>query len=366
MKNLLILTSVLLVFRVSHAQNPERPQQPKGPFPYVEKEVEFASKAKGVTLAGTLTLPAKKGKFPLVILVSGSGPQDRNESLLGHQPFAVIADYLSRNGIAVLRYDDRGIGKSTGNFMTSTSADFADDAEGAVLFALKHKNIDPKAIGIAGHSEGGIIAPMVAERNQKVGFVVMLAGPGLKGSEILLMQQELIGRAMGAKEEELQASATINGRIFALMDSVSDDAALKAEITTVLKQSFEDLPDSLVPPNQEMVIKQTLAQLVSPWMRYFVSYDPYPTLTKVKCPILALNGKNDLQVPCDANLEAIQRAAKEGGNEQVTVMALEKLNHLFQESETGSPDEYMKIEQTFSPVALEAIRDWILLQTIEK
>lgn len=366
MKNALIVFGCLFLTGIGRAQNPARPQQPQAPFPYVEKEVTFPSKAKGVELSGTLTLPAKKGKFPLVILVSGSGPQDRNESLMGHQPFAVIADYLSRNGIAVLRYDDRGIGKSTGKFMTATSADFADDAEGAVAFALKNKQINSKAIGIAGHSEGGIIAPMVAARNEKVGFVVLLAGPGLKGSDILLMQQELIGRAAGMPEEELQLTKNINSRIFNLLDTVSTDAGLKLGVETIMKESFASMPDSLLPPNQDVLIKQTVAQLQNPWMRYFISYDPYPTLTRVKCPILAMNGKNDLQVPCDANLEAIRRAGEESGNTHVTILPLEKLNHLFQESETGSPDEYAKIEQTFAPLALEKMKDWILLQTTVK
>lgn len=366
MKHALILFGCLFLTVICHAQNPARPQQPKGPFPYTEKEVTFPSKAKGVELSGTLTLPEGKGKFPLVILVSGSGPQDRNESLMGHQPFAVIADYLSRNGIAVLRYDDRGIGKSTGKFMTATSADFADDAEGAVAFALKNKRINSKAIGIAGHSEGGIIAPMVAARNAKVGFIILLAGPGLKGSEILLLQQELIGRAAGMPEDELQITKNINSRIFALLDTVKTDADLKLGVEEIMNESFASMPDSLLPPNKELLIKQTVAQLQNPWMRYFISYDPYPTLTQVKCPMLAMNGKNDLQVPCDANLEAIRRAGVEAGNAQVTICALEKLNHLFQESETGSPDEYAKIEETFSLLAMQKMKDWILQQTTVK
>lgn len=351
---------------------PNRPQQPKEPFPYYTEDVTFENKSAGITLAGTLTLPKKKGKFPVVVLISGSGPQDRNETILGHQPFAVIADYLTRNGVGVLRYDDRGVGKSTGNFSMATSTDFSTDAEAAFTYLQQRKGVDPKRIGLAGHSEGGLIAPMMAARNNDVAFIILLAGPGLPGSEILTLQQALIGRADGASEADIEQNAAINKGLFAIIAKKQDGATTTQELKAYLKTQVEALPDSLKTGTTEEMIDEVMRGIDNPWMKEFISYDPRPALRKVTCPVLALNGSKDLQVPAKENILAIEQALNEGWVERgkkekhIELCILEGLNHLFQECTTGSPNEYGSIEQTFSPEALTKMLDWMRDQGIVK
>jgi len=340
-----------------------RPQEPKEPYPYYSENVTFKNPVAGISLAGTLTLPEKKGKFPVVILISGSGPQNRNEELMGHKPFLVISDYLTRNGIGVLRYDDRGVGESTGDFGAATSADFATDVESAIQYLKSRKEVDKKNIGLVGHSEGGIIAPMVASQTDDVSFIVLLAGTGIPGDELLLMQQELIWRASGMPESDIERLIQINEELFKVMVKSNDLDRLEEDLTHTLTEIFEK-DTSLVPEGAtiEDLVEVQISQFLSPWMQYFIKYNPAPALEKVDCPVLAINGEKDLQVPPKENLEAIEIALKKGGNDQVTTMEIENLNHLFQESETGSPDEYAAIEQTFSPVALEVILKWIKTQ----
>jgi len=333
-----------------------RPQEPKKPYPYVEEEVTFDSKAKDVKLAGTLTKPKGEGPFPAVALISGSGPQDRDETLMGHRPFWIVADYLTRQGIAVLRYDDRGVGKSTGKFADATSKDFADDAAGAVAFLKARKEIGK--IGLMGHSEGGLIAPMVAAENADVGFIVLLAGPGLPGDEILVTQGQLILKAMGASEKALGRQLTLQKKLLALAKDGADEARLKAAVKEVEKDFSDEEKKEL--EKGRGVLEGQLAGLAKPWFRFFLTYDPRPTLAKVKCPVLALNGDLDLQVPSKENLTAIEKAVKAGGNMDVTTKEFKGLNHLFQPAKTGLPGEYGKIETTFAPEALEVIVAWIL------
>ena len=339
-----------------------RPQEPKAPFPYYSEEVKFVNSIDGDTLAGTLTLPGKKGKFPVVVLISGSGAQNRDEELMGHKPFLVIADYLTRNGIAVLRYDDRGTAQSTGDFQKATSAGFANDAEAAVNFLLTRKEINKKKIGLVGHSEGGLIAPMVAARNKKVAYIVLLAGPGLRGKELLELQSDAISKAAGVPDERRIANKNMNAELYHVITNSADTVNLKSNLTRVMRGNIKENPTLMGGANAEQVdaiINQTVNQLVSPWMQYFIKYDPFPMLKKVNCPVLALNGSNDLQVPPTENLAAIRRAFSESGNKKLTAMELPGLNHLFQESTTGSPSEYPVIEQTFSPKALEEILEWL-------
>ncbi|ASS49714.1 MAG: hypothetical protein A3D31_09040 [Candidatus Fluviicola riflensis] len=349
-----------------------RPQQPKEPFPYYTEEVTFENKSAGITLAGTLSLPAKKGKFPVVVLISGSGPQDRNETILGHEPFAVIADYLTRNGVGVLRYDDRGAGKSTGNFGLATTTDFSTDAEAALNYLKQRKEVNKSKIGLVGHSEGGIIAPMVAARNKDVAFIIMLAGPGLPGSEILALQQALIGRAEGASEADIEENATISKGLFEIVAKEQDASATTAELKSYLETQLNALPDSMKSKSTEEMIAEILPGVDNPWMKEFIRYDPRPALRKVTCPVLALNGSKDLQVPAKENIEAIEKALNEGWVERgkkekhIELYILDGLNHLFQECETGSPSEYGAIEQTFSPRALAKMLDWMRTQGIVK
>lgn len=342
-----------------------RPQEPRKPYPYYSEDITFENKEAGITLAGTLTLPKENGLFPVVILISGSGPQNRDEELLGHKPFLVLSDFLTRNGIAVLRYDDRGTAQSEGDFKAATSADFATDVESAIEYLKTRKEIDKKQIGLIGHSEGGIIAPMVANKSKDVAFIVLLAGTGLPGDQILLSQQRLIGKASGVRDELLQENELINKKAFDVVKKSNSLEQLEDDLTNLLNKFLVDNPITDIPQgmSSDDFVKLQITQVVNPWMQYFIKYDPSLALEKVKCPVLALGGEKDLQVPSKENLEAIKIALAKGGNKKVTIKELPNLNHLFQESITGTPNEYATIEQTFSPIALNEILKWIKAQT---
>lgn len=342
----------------------KRPQEPSKPYSYSIEEVRFENREANLTLAGTLSLPEKDGVFPVVILISGSGPQNRDEEILGHKPFLVISDYLTRNGIAVLRFDDRGIGQSEGDFNAATTADFATDVESAIAYLKTRKEINKAHIGLVGHSEGGIIAPMVASKSVDVSFVVLLAGTGIRGDKLLLLQQASIGKASGVAEAEIDKALETNAKLFDLVVNSKDDGSLKAILTEVLNETLENDTSIKIPDGttQANFVAMQVDQISSPWMQYFLKHDPAISLENLSCPILALNGEKDLQVPPKVNLSAIEKALKRGGNENVTVIEFPGLNHLFQEAETGLPMEYASIEQTFSPIVLEEIVKWIKLQ----
>jgi len=339
-----------------------RPQEPSKPYPYYCEEVTFTNMKDNITLAGTLTLPAKEGKFPVVVLITGSGPQNRDEELMGHKPFLILSDYLTRHGIGVLRYDDRGSFASKGNFAKATTFDFARDVEAAVGYLKLRKEIDKKNIGLIGHSEGGIIAPIVAVKDKDVSFIVLMAGTAISGGDILLLQQELIGRASGIKEEELKMTADINREVYKIIRNTPDTTKLKVEIKDYLKPRINEIPGLIIPKGMtgDEVIQSQIGIITSPWMLNFIKYDPAPMLEKVKCPVLAINGSKDIQVPSVVNLPAIENALKKGGNKHGTIIELPGLNHLFQECKTGLPKEYSEIEQTISPVALKTITEWII------
>ncbi len=302
----------LALERVSEIPRPRRPQHPQPPFPYRSESVRFPSAAPGVELAGTLTLPHGEGPFPAVILLSGSGPHDRDETILEHKPFLVLSDFLTRQGIAVLRYDDRGTAQSSGSFAASTTEDFAQDARGALAFLRAQSQIHPQRLALIGHSEGGLIAPMVAANDESLRALVLLAAPGVPGEAILKKQTYDLPRAAGLDEEKAKAQAELG------------------------------------------MLQLSLRKAADPWMNFFWTYDPAPTLAKVKCPILALNGSLDMQVNADINLAAIQSA-----NPQATVKKLDRLNHLFQTTETGAGVEYGRLEETFAPAALSQIASWL-------
>ena len=341
-----------------------RPQEPVKPYPYYSEDVVFENKKDAFELAGTLTLPNQTGSFPAVILITGSGPQNRDEELMGHKPFLVWADYLTRNGIAVLRFDDRGTASSKGNFKTATSMDFKSDVEAALLYLQSRKEINKKQIGLIGHSEGGIIAPMVAAGSKDISFIVLLAGTGIPGGQLLLLQQELIGRAAGISETELQKTKKINEGAFDLVTKSTNSETLITDLTNYIKQTLKADTATKIPAGmtEDQYVDMMIKQVTSPWMLYFIKHDPAITLEKVKCPVLAINGEKDLQVPPEVNLAAIKTALEKGGNKKVTTKELPGLNHLFQECKTGSPDEYSKIEQTISPAALDEVTKWILKQ----
>jgi Dienelactone hydrolase and related enzymes len=342
----------------------KRPQEPTPPFPYYSEEVTFPNPSAGITLAGTLTLPKKEGVYPVVILITGSGPQNRDEEIFGHKPFLVIADYLTRNGIAVLRFDDRGIAKSTGNFQTALTTDFALDVESAVAYLKSRKDIDQKKIGLIGHSEGGMIAPMVASKSKDIRFIVMLAGTGLRGDQLIVLQQELIGRASGAPEQELAMWKEVGKKGMDIMDHTTDQKALKQQLSQLLTETYLKQMKDTAQANIKAQVSMQVEQMTTPWMRYFLKYDPLPALSKVKCPVLVLNGEKDLQVPAKENVPLIEKALQQGGNKKVTIKIFPNLNHMFQECKTGLPAEYASIEQTIASPVLETIVKWIA-QTIK-
>jgi pimeloyl-ACP methyl ester carboxylesterase len=332
-----------------------RPQEPRKPYPYYTEDVIFENTTDKITLAGTLSLPKKEGNFPAVILISGSGAQNRDEEILGHKTFLVLSDYLTKKGIAVLRFDDRGIGESTGNFKNATTKDFAKDVQAGIDYLNTRKEIDKNKIGLIGHSEGGLIAPMIAGNSKEIDFIVLLAGPGLRGDKLLLLQKELIERQAGVSENEIKKSQELfKGAYDIIIASSVNDENLKNSVTDYFKSKFD---------NKTGQANSYSKLITSNWIYNFLKTDPATILEKVKCPVLALNGSKDLQVPAIVNIEAIKKALLKGGNKKVTTKVLPDLNHLFQECKTGSPEEYETTEQTFSPLALEEISSWILLQT---
>jgi len=333
---------------------PARPQNPTKPYPYHEEDVSYENKLQGNKLAATLTIPSGKGPFPAVVLITGSGPQDRDETIMGHKPFLVLADYLTRRGIAVLRADDRGVGKSTGEFSGATTADFATDTEAGIAYLKTRPEVNPKLIGLIGHSEGAIIAPMVAAGNPDVAFLVMLAGSGVRGDQVIVTQVELLAEVSGQSHQEAIRAGEKQRKILELVKGNIDDSNLE-------KQLHEELGDEMTDAQIGAVVRQLNIR----WLRYFLNYDPAQALRKVRCPVLALNGEKDLQVPPKQNLPAIRNSLKAGGNKNFEVDELPGLNHLFQTAKTGSPAEYAEIEETISPVALEKISSWIMKNRVQ-
>lgn len=343
-----------------------RPQTPRPPFPYQVEEVTVPRPDAGLELAGTLTLPRGPGSFPGVVLVTGSGPQDRDETVLGHKPFAVLADYLTRRGIAVLRYDDRGVGESTGSHADADSPELAGDAA-AVLRALAgHPSVDPARVGVIGHSEGGLIAPMVARDTGLPAFVVLLAGPGLPGDEIILAQSRLIATAQGVDSATVAMSLAVNRALFGVVSAESDPETARRRMRSILNANLDGLTSAEraaagIPDGaREAWVESQVRQLTDPWFRFFLAYDPAPALEALQVPILAVNGSLDLQVPAGENMAAIEAALARGGNDDVTTRVFPGLNHLFQTAETGTPDEYARIPETMSPAVLESVGDWIV------
>jgi pimeloyl-ACP methyl ester carboxylesterase len=358
----------LLLKRVAKATESRRPQLPTKPYPYEAIEVVYDNKACGVKLAGTLTVPKGPGPFPAALLITGSGPQDRDESILGHKPFLVLADYLTRHGIAVLRVDDRGVGGSTGKVDDATSADFAGDVQASVAFLKALKEINTAQIGLIGHSEGGIIAPLVASQSKDIAFIVLLAGTGLPGEDILYLQGAAILKVAGADAAQLARQKALQQAMFSVVRAEKDNVAAEKKIHAALKDHTEKLDAAEKKKMVEAMpsLEGQIKMVLTPWFRHFLTYDPRPALRKVSCPVLALNGGKDVQVDAAINLKSIEAALKEGGNKDVTVREFANLNHLFQTCKTGAVSEYGSIEETLAPVVLEAVARWILERTTGK
>nr|WP_321358247.1 alpha/beta fold hydrolase [uncultured Draconibacterium sp.] len=335
-----------------------RPQTPEPPFPYHSEEVEYTNPESGLKLAGTITIPENAQSCPAVVMITGSGAQDRNETVSGHKPFAVIADYLTRNGIAVLRVDDRGVGGSEGSVSESTSLDFAGDVLAGVKFLKDRKEIDPKKIGLIGHSEGGLIAPIAATESKDIAFIVMMAGPGTVGEQILYEQAALIAKAAGLPDFSIEQQRLTHEKIFDVLKSEPDTAKAKEKLRETLSQGmYAGMNDDM-----KKAIDAQISSVNNTWFRFFLTYDPKPTLAKVKCPVLALNGSKDLQVPV-SNLATIIKAVNSGSNRNVDTVRFANHNHFFQNCETGSNAEYAQIEETIDPEVLKTIKGWIVEQT---
>jgi uncharacterized protein len=341
---------------------PKRPQEPKAPFPYEIEEVSFENTKDKIKLAGTYTYPNTKKPFPVVVLISGSGPQNRNSEILDHQSFWVIADYLTRNGIAVLRFDERGIGKSEGNFANATSYDFATDVEAAIAYLKTKKGVDNKKIGLIGHSEGGMIAPIVASKDKSISFIVLLAGPGIPCSELLVEQNYLVGKTNGMTEKQLVEAQKVNQSLYAILKTTKSNEEIKPKLKTILEQSLSTDTEfqKLNEEQKNQFIKPQLDQMVSPWFRTFIQYEPSVYLEKVKCPMLVLNGDKDIQVAAQSNTDAIKRATTKGKNKKVEIKIYPQLNHLFQTCTACTIDEYGSLEETFSPLVMTDMKNWIL------
>ncbi len=332
---------------------PPRPQHPEPPYPYAADSVTFRNEAASLELAGTLTRPEGEGPHPAVVLVSGSGPQDRNSEVANHRLFHVLADHLTRQGIAVLRYDERGVGASEGTFEGATSEDFSGDAAAAVRFLRSHSDVDPGAVGLVGMSEGGLVAPMVHTRFEPVDFLVLMAGPSVPGHEILVEQTARIAAAQGAPSGAVDSIRAVQRRTLEGVATAADSAAAAEHLRTVLE-------DEGVGADR---VRSQIEQATDPWFRFFVRYDPAPALRQVDVPVLALYGSKDLQVPPEQNAGPMRAALQESPSSDATVRVLDDLNHLFQPAETGLPAEYAQIETTMAPRALKGVSSWIQERT---
>lgn len=321
-----------------------------------------------ITLSGTLSFPeGGTPKYKSIILVSGSGPQDRDSDIVGFKTFKILADSLNAMGYAVLRYDDRGVGQSGGKTTNeSTSAELAEDARAAFMYLQSRPDIDPKRIGMLGHSEGGIVVPMVASMEPDVAFVILMAGYGAKGVEVSNAQQAAILRANGLAESFIEASGQMNREVFRLMmeKSTTDDqlvSFVKSESLKLLQLLPEAIQNSI--PDKEgyatMMANQVLQQGASPWIQFYMNYDPLPTLKKIKCPVLLLFGELDTQVLPSQNANLMAEALSGSGHQKVKLVIFPKANHLFQEAVTGSPDEYMRLKKEFLPGFFLTINQWL-------
>jgi uncharacterized protein len=347
---------------------PWKPQEPRPPFPYIADTVYYPSRDPEASIFGILTLPDTIQRHPAIVLISGSGPQDHNSAIFGHKLFLVLADHLTRNGIAVLRWDDRGAGQTTGPDSLATSRTYALDALGGFDFLRQHPNIRPDAIGLHGHSEGGIIAPMAAIIEPEVAFLVLVAPPAVDGGEVLVLQSRLLREAMSADPE----GTAINERILvAMLKQVRlaerekwNNARLKESLENEIKSIPEDDLKQLGVDSAYMALM--VRQMGSPWFRHFVAYDPAPALEQTRVPVLAIFGSLDLQVPPSQNAGPMEEALGRAPTDDYTIVTLPRLNHLMQTAEKGHNMEYAGLDETAAPLFLKTISDWLVERFVKK
>lgn len=349
--------------RAELPQPSERQQTPRPPFPYNQRDVAYQNLTDNSTLGGTLTVPSSPGPHPAALLITGSGLQDRDETIFEHKPFLVIADYLTRRGFAVLRVDDRGIGASTGDATKATVETHATDVEAGLAFLARQPEIDPKRIGLIGHSEGGLIAPLVASRRPSVAFVITLAGPGVSGSELIPLQIGEIMRKQGIANDVIESLLGAQRAILSALAARGDRSTVARLVREGIALTRRLAPDqqseALTAEQLDAMVESEMRAFDMPWFYSFITLEPGPLWQKVSCPVLALNGENDVQVPADINLRKIEEHARKGGNRDVSAKKYPRLNHLFQRSRTGLIDEYAVIEHTIDESVLEQIASWL-------
>ena len=345
--------SLPLVFR--RGGLPGRPQEPAKPYPYREEEAAIENREGGVKLAGTLTLPLAKAPVPALVLLTGSGPQDRDESVFGHRPFLVLADHLTRRGYAVLRMDDRGVGGSSGDLAEAALGDLAGDALAAVRYLQKREEIDARRIGLAGHSEGALAATIAAVRSADVAFLVLMAAPGVPAEEVMYSQSALLGGGMEERNRRLQR------RLFAAVKETADRAALERRLRGIAAEFLGELAEEerKAAAEIEKALNSQVRAMSAPSFRALLLHNPAQTLGRVKAPVLVVAGSRDVQVRPDLNLPPIAAALEAGRNPAYDIVKLPGLNHLLQTCRTGGIDEYAKIEETMSPQALNVIASWL-------
>ena len=347
--------------RVDRIPELNRPQNPKKPYPYREEEVSYENSKANVSISGSLTIPEGKGPFPAVLLIGGSGPTDRDESIRGHKPFVVLADHLTRQGIMVLRVDKRGTGKTTGTFIGSGMEEFTSDALAGVAYLKNRPETNQKKIGLIGHSEGGSVAPMVAVRTPDVSYLVFLGAQGMSFYDTLVMQDGTEAKAAGKTDEEVALIRSYSRGFYSIILEETEKAKIESRVKSLQDSLSDAEKKALNWPKLGGTLNPSWA--LDPGSREMLKFDVCPTLRKVRCPLLALNGSKDSQVPSKENLSGIERELKAGGNKNFTIRELPGLNHLFQTCDTGATSEYLNIEETMSPLALNAISEWIGGQT---
>ncbi len=354
---------------------PKRPQTPTPPFPYKSEDVEYANADRSVHFGGTFTVPLPDPNvnyfrapiYPVVILITGSGPQDRDETILGHKPFAVIADYLTRQGIAVLRVDDRGIGKTTGNFNNSTTADFAKDVEAGITYLTTRNDVDLNSIGLLGHSEGALIAPMVASQTKKVAFIILLAGPGIKIVDLMEQQNADVMLSSGIAKTDVNLYRPLYTKLATAIINTADSLEAAQEASRIFDKWQAKTPVSTVKNTTGIVtekdkdefINSFVKALSGKWFSYFMKMNPADHLSKINCPVLAINGEKDVQVAAKPNLSAIKNEFNKNNNNKVKTVEMRGLNHLFQHCKKCTVTEYGELEETFDLETLKLISEWI-------
>lgn len=343
-------------------EQPLRPQEPKNIVSYNVEEIKYNNLTANVTLAGTLTLPRSEKPSPAVLLIAGSGPIDRDETVFGHKPFLVLADHLTKQGFVVLRVDKRGIGQSTGNYSEATTEDFAADALAGVEYLKTRKEVDAEKIGLIGHSEGGLIAPMIAIKSNDVAFLLLMASPCVTGEAIVYAQEALISRSMGVAEEQISHQINFQQQVLSIIKNESNLEKAEKLLLEMIAHQLANLPKE----EQQACFDAMEAQMRrcnSRWFRYYLTYDPALSLRQLKIPVLVIHGELDSQVFSKHNLPIIAKILEETENRNYKIIEFPKLNHFFQTSETGSILEYGKITETIAPVVLNTLSDWILEAT---